>query len=136
MTDNIMSANPLFLGTVDSSLGLNQPEYYQLSALSPCIDSGTPDTEGLNLPPMDLAGNHRIANGRIDMGCYEYGSEPYTSNSDPVLPRPPGGINLSIYPNPILMSGGRNSAAFIEFSTPKHLPLHPQSRSITCAGRR
>ncbi|MDZ4121061.1 MAG: right-handed parallel beta-helix repeat-containing protein, partial [Candidatus Cloacimonadaceae bacterium] len=82
-TDNLMSANPLFLGTVDSSLGVNQPEYYQLSSLSPCIDSGTPDTTGMNLPPMDLAGNHRVWNGRIDMGCYEYGSDPYVSIDDP-----------------------------------------------------
>jgi len=48
------------------------PFSYELSAGSPCIDSGTPDTTGLNLPPYDLAGNPRIYNGRIDIGAYEY----------------------------------------------------------------
>ena len=33
------------------------------------------DTDGLGLLPYDLAGNWRIWDGRIDMGCYEYGSE-------------------------------------------------------------
>lgn len=118
LTDNIMGANPMFLGTVDSSLNVSQPEYYQLSASSPCIDSGTPDTEGLNLPPMDLAGNYRIANGRIDMGCFEYGSEPYVDVDDPQLPPPPQGINLSLYPNPFLNSSSA-TGVFIEFTLPK-----------------
>jgi len=118
LTDNIMGANPMFLGTVDSSLNVSQPEYYQLSASSPCIDSGTPDTEGLNLPPMDLAGNYRIANGRIDMGCFEYGSEPYVDVDDPQLPPPPQGINLSLYPNPFLNSSSA-MGVFIEFTLPK-----------------
>ena len=44
---------------------------YRLSAESPCIDAGdnsyvTGDT--------DLAGNARIANGTVDIGCYEYGA--------------------------------------------------------------
>ncbi|MDP2724638.1 MAG: T9SS type A sorting domain-containing protein, partial [Bacteroidales bacterium] len=38
---------------------------------SPCINTGTPDTTWLNLPPLDLAGNPRIYGGRIDMGAYE-----------------------------------------------------------------
>ncbi len=48
------------------------PFSYELSAGSPCIDKGTPDTTGLHLPAMDLAGNPRIFNGRIDIGAYEY----------------------------------------------------------------
>ncbi|MBC8527089.1 MAG: gliding motility-associated C-terminal domain-containing protein [Candidatus Cloacimonetes bacterium] len=47
------------------------PFSYQLQPSSPCIDKGTPDTTGLNLPPTDLAGNPRIFNGRIDIGAYE-----------------------------------------------------------------
>ncbi len=56
--------NPLF----------NDPENddYHLTQYSPCIDAGTPDTTGLNLPPFDLDGNPRIYNGRIDMGAYEW----------------------------------------------------------------
>lgn len=38
---------------------------------SPCIDSGTPDTTGLNLPLMDILGNPRISYNRIDIGAIE-----------------------------------------------------------------
>ncbi len=56
--------NPEWIGTGDYP--------YALSANSPCIDAGTIDTTGLNLPAYDLAGNPRIKNGRIDMGAYEF----------------------------------------------------------------
>ena len=135
MTDNIMSADPLFLGTVDSSLGINQPEYYQLSALSSCIDSGTPDTEGLNLPPMDLAGNHRIANGRIDMGVYEYGSQPWVSNDDPAMPPPPEGFRISAYPNPLLYTS-RAAGIFLEFTLPKKPEAHPVIEIFNIRGQK
>jgi len=58
-----MDEDPLFVG--------GDPFSYELSVGSPCIDAGTPDTTGLNLPATDLAGNPRIFNGRIDIGCYE-----------------------------------------------------------------
>jgi len=135
MTDNIMSADPLFLGTVDSSLGINQPEYYQLSALSSCIDSGTPDTEGLNLPPMDLAGNHRIANGRIDMGVYEYGSQPWVSNDDPAMPPPPEGFRISAYPNPLLNTS-RAAGIFLEFTLPKKPEVPPVIEIFNIRGQK
>ncbi|MCK4339660.1 MAG: T9SS type A sorting domain-containing protein [Candidatus Cloacimonetes bacterium] len=48
------------------------PFRYELTEGSPCIDAGTPDTTGLNLPELDLAGNPRIYNGIIDMGAYEW----------------------------------------------------------------
>jgi hypothetical protein len=44
---------------------------------SPCIDRGTPNVGGLNLPIVDLVGLPRIVDGnsdtisRIDIGCYE-----------------------------------------------------------------
>jgi parallel beta-helix repeat protein len=50
---------------------------FSLSIISPCIEGGTIDTTGLNLPELDLAGNFRIQDGNgdnifiIDMGCYE-----------------------------------------------------------------
>ena len=49
-----------------------EPYSYELTENSPCIDAGTPDTTGLNLPELDLGGNPRIYNGRIDIGAYEY----------------------------------------------------------------
>ncbi len=54
---------PLFVG--------GDPYSYKLTKYSPCVDKGTPDTTGLNLPATDLAGNPRIFNGRIDIGAYE-----------------------------------------------------------------
>ncbi|NQV19604.1 MAG: right-handed parallel beta-helix repeat-containing protein [Armatimonadetes bacterium] len=55
--------NPLFL-----ELGEHP---YSITFNSPCINSGIPDTTGLNLPYLDLAGNPRVYGGRIDMGAYE-----------------------------------------------------------------
>jgi len=59
-----INEDPLFVGGDTFS--------YELSEGSPCIDAGTPDTTGLNLPATDLAGNQSIYNGRIDIGAYEY----------------------------------------------------------------
>ena len=59
-----INQNPMFVDTLNDN--------YQLQPGSPCIDAGTPDTTGLNLPPTDLAGYPRIYNGRIDIGAYEY----------------------------------------------------------------
>lgn len=50
---------------------------YTLQPGSPCVDAGTPDVSGLNLPLWDLNGSDRIIDGdgdtiaRIDIGCYE-----------------------------------------------------------------
>ncbi len=61
--------NPLFTNP-------NNQDFTLLPS-SPCIDAGTPDVTGLNLPPVDLAGLPRIVDGnmdsivRIDIGCYE-----------------------------------------------------------------
>lgn len=68
-------------------------EPYRLSANSPCIDAGDPDTTGLHLPLSDLSGTPRIFNDRIDMGPYEiYSTGPGGE------PKHPGEIN--VYPNP------------------------------------
>jgi len=63
-SDSNIQEDPLFCGTGDYP--------FALSELSPCIDAGTPDTTGLNLPEFDLAGNPRVFNEIIDMGAYEY----------------------------------------------------------------
>jgi hypothetical protein len=93
--DTNISGDPQFLAWTD----INDPLCFRLSNLSPCIDSGALDSSGLGLLPYDLAGNYRIWNNRIDMGCYEYGSEPWVSNDDPVAPEIPA-ISLTAYPNP------------------------------------
>ncbi|MBC8384566.1 MAG: PKD domain-containing protein, partial [Candidatus Cloacimonetes bacterium] len=61
-------------GNIDSDPLFINPgnDNYQVSSDSPCINTGTPDTTGLYLPEFDLAGNPRIYDDRIDMGCYEW----------------------------------------------------------------
>ncbi|MDP2215726.1 MAG: T9SS type A sorting domain-containing protein, partial [Methanolobus sp.] len=93
--DTNISGNPLFQGGDD----IDDPLYYSLSAASPCINTGTPDISSLGLPPYDLAGNWRVWNGIIDIGCFEYGSQPWVSNDDPVAPAIPE-TSLTAYPNP------------------------------------
>ena len=58
-----IDSDPLFFGTGEHP--------YSLLDDSPCVNAGTSDTTGLNLPEFDLAGNPRIFGGRIDMGAYE-----------------------------------------------------------------
>jgi len=94
-SDSNITGNPLFYGGDD----ITNPAYYGLSEYSPCINSGTPDTLGLFLPSYDLAGNWRVWDGRIDMGCFEFGSLPYVGIDDPLTPALHKGL-LSAYPNP------------------------------------
>ncbi|MEZ5196853.1 MAG: right-handed parallel beta-helix repeat-containing protein [Bacteroidales bacterium] len=68
-TGNINS-DPLFEITANG--------IYDLGSGSPCINTGTPDTTGLNLPSTDFGNNDRISAFRIDMGAYEYQHEIFT----------------------------------------------------------
>jgi len=84
---NNIEGNPLFVGTGEHP--------YELQADSPCINTGTPmyepgmeppyikqengkyilythGNDTIHLPATDIAGNPRIAYGRIDMGAYEF----------------------------------------------------------------
>ncbi|MCP4546379.1 MAG: hypothetical protein GY835_07930 [bacterium] len=60
----VFDKDPLFVGTGDHP--------FSLAEGSPCIDAALPDTTGLGLPFLDLAGLPRIHNGRGDMGAYEW----------------------------------------------------------------
>ncbi len=76
LTDTLQAGTPLVI----------EPSYLALSDSSHCINSGTPDTTGLNLPEFDLNGNPRIYPGiiqRIDIGAYEFQGEP--ENRPPIL---------------------------------------------------
>ncbi|MCB5296096.1 MAG: T9SS type A sorting domain-containing protein [Candidatus Cloacimonetes bacterium] len=106
---NNINVDPLF-----ESTDIDDPMYLRLSANSPCINAGTPDTSGLNLPPYDMAGNWRIWDGIIDMGCYEYGSELWVSNDDPMVPEIPA-IRLAAYPNPFKTSTNIKTSIPVEF---------------------
>jgi len=56
---------------------------FHISDYSPCINAGTPDTIGLNIPEFDLDNNPRIYDDIIDLGAYEW--NPTISNSDEVI---------------------------------------------------
>lgn len=80
-----MDLPPEFADTANSD--------FQLTRDSPCINRGGPDTSGLNLPLLDLAGNLRIIEDTVDIGAYEFN-----------LPSDIGIPDLSrdfyVYPNP------------------------------------
>jgi predicted outer membrane repeat protein len=94
--ENSLTDNPLFVDDTNGDLRL-QPG-------SPAINAGDPDTDlsifhanedGI---PLDLDGNPRINNGRIDMGAYEY-HDPATYVG--ALAELPASIELyQNYPNP------------------------------------
>ena len=87
---------PLFL--------LSGDDPYQLTELSPCIDTGTPDTLGLFLPPWDLLHNYRVWDGDgdgiaiIDMGCYEFDAPSYVNATENQIPNIQ--YLLTNFPNP------------------------------------
>lgn len=76
---------------------------YALEEDSPCIDTGTPDTYGLDLPYWDISGNYRIWDGNadniavIDLGAYEYGSVGVGIDNHEVFNRQ---SSVVCYPNP------------------------------------
>ena len=97
--------DPIFLQNGESP--------YQLTELSPCIDSGIPDTLGLFLPPWDLLHHERVWDGDgngstiIDMGCYEFGADSVGVNNHEI---PIVDHKMRNYPNPF------NPTTTIEFS--------------------
>jgi hypothetical protein len=131
----IFGSNPLFLGATTDTLSVTQPEYYYLSEGSPCINTGVADTTGMNLPLTDLAGNQRVWDGRIDMGCYEYGSTP-VSIINPEYPPLPDKIILTTYPNPVYANGSKGSYGFIEFTLPTKAKEPPVVEIYNLKGQR
>ena len=82
-SDNI-DENPLFInptaGTGTEYNGLAAD--WTLQSDNPCINTGTSDTTGMNIPQLDLAQNPRVYNDiRIDIGVYEYQNNPPEINT-------------------------------------------------------
>ncbi|MCK4662323.1 MAG: cadherin domain-containing protein [Bacteroidales bacterium] len=81
---NNIDENPLFINpTIGAGI-----EYdgtiadWTLQGDNPCINTGTSDTTGMNIPQLDLAQNLRIYNDiRIDIGAYEYQNNPPEINT-------------------------------------------------------
>ncbi|MFC2116009.1 right-handed parallel beta-helix repeat-containing protein [Bacteroidota bacterium] len=81
-----IEGNPFFISPTPNS-GLVDTSFHadwRLLDISPCINAGTPDTAGMNLPPYDLDGNKRIMQERIDMGAYEKSGKPPQVDQQPV----------------------------------------------------
>jgi hypothetical protein len=91
-----INADPLF--------DLSGPHPYALMPNSPCIDTGTPDTTGLNLPPCDIMGCVRIWDGDgdgiavIDMGAYEFGAPLFVGIPQSEIENRKS--EITVYPNP------------------------------------
>ena len=79
---NIKYVDPLFTDTAKND--------FTLKLTSPGVDAGT--QTGLTFPSKDLAGNTRVLDSEIDMGCYE--------NSVSVGTNKVTMESLSVYPNP------------------------------------
>ncbi len=96
--DHNITGDPMF---VDSG-----EEPYELSSSSPCIDTGTPDTTGMNLLPFDILGNIRVWDGSgggtaiIDMGAYEFGAPVYVGIGDDTPLISLERISINVFPNP------------------------------------
>ena len=75
-TGNI-SSNPEFTnpGTSD----------YSLKGISPCINTGIPDTTGLRIGSRDYLGNPRVFGSWIDMGACEFQSYPLPANAGKII---------------------------------------------------
>ena len=113
---NIYKGDP---GFVDAATG-----DYRLSAGSPCIDAGD---NSYVTTSTDLAGNARIANGTVDIGCYEYGSSSGGSLTDGLVAYYPfdgnandasgNGNNGTVYGAGLTTDrkGNSNSAYYFEY---------------------
>jgi len=82
-----IDAEPLF---VSASTG-----DFNLTAASPCVDTGYQDFLFLTLPEKDLAGNPRVYGSQVDIGAYEYTVVGITPEADKDY-----NLALTAYPNP------------------------------------
>ncbi len=129
-----INENPLFRGDINGDIPIDDPRWVQLSANSPCIDAGTPDTLGMNLPTLDITGNDRVWDGIIDIGAHEY--NPTVESCDETVPTPPNKIAVSHYPNPITPNGSRGRVALIEFTLPKETKDNPSLEIFNINGQK
>jgi len=90
---------------------------YSLTEISPCIDSGTPDTTDLFLPLYDFAGNERIYGNRIDMGAFEW--QGYAVDEEPYIEN-----LVNAYPNPF------SNSTSISYTTTRLLSATPLKAEI------
>ena len=128
--NNVLEGSPQFKGQVESDQDTTKWEYYQLSPYSPCINTGTPDITGLCLPREDLAGNERVHNGRIDMGCFEFQAD---GNDDHEVTAV-NDYGLTNFPNPMVAS--QNDATIICFNYPTRAEVEPEIEIYNAKGQK
>ena len=128
--NDVLEGSPQFKGQADSLLSPTTWAYYQLAEDSPCINAGTPDTTGLCLPRLDLAGCQRVWDGRIDMGCFEYGA---TGNEDHEITAV-NDYGLTNFPNPMVAS--QNDATIISFNYPTRAEVEPEIEIYNAKGQK
>ena len=64
LSENLLNVDPLIAENISM--------HGRLNANSPAIDAGTLTNVQTSLPATDLLGHPRIANGKVDIGAYEY----------------------------------------------------------------
>jgi hypothetical protein len=129
-----IDTDPLFRGDVAGNIPIGDPRWIQLMPNSPCVDAGTPDTLGMNLPTTDITGNPRVWNGIIDMGAHEY--NPTVDNAENTIPAIPDEIVVSHFPNPIFLNGNNSRSVFIEFTLPKKPKKQPTLEIYNIKGQK
>lgn len=75
--------------------------FYYLMEESPCINSGTNEIPGMELPETDIIGNPRVYDGQVDMGAYEYVG-PVGNNDFPYPVQVEKKNMINIFPNPMI----------------------------------
>ena len=95
---NIYGTTPLFVNpSPNTDFVANWQDYdWRLQVTSPCINAGTTDTNGLELPEQDAFGNPRIFGGRVDIGAYENQTEVWNN-----VFSLENKLELTYYPNPV-----------------------------------
>jgi hypothetical protein len=129
-----LDTDPLFRGDVVGDIEAGDYRWVQLSENSPCINAGTPDTLGMNLPSVDIDGRSRIWGDIIDMGAWEY--YPGDANEDNEVPSPPYNIVVSHFPNPVFLNGNNSGSAFIEFTLPQKPVKQPTLEIFNIRGQK
>lgn len=128
---NLLDRQPQFAGESSDSLNMSMPDYYRLSPHSLCINGGVRDTTGTYINQVDYAGNQRIWDNIIDMGCFEYGA-PVAVN-DAELPAI-NDYNLKNYPNPIYLSDFHYTT--ISFDYPAKAKSEPEIEIFNIKGQK
>lgn len=130
--NNLIFDAPLFAGEFDDNLTMDMLDYYQLHSSSPCIDAGVIDTTGMHFNGKDLAGNQRVWNYVIDMGCFEYGAPP-VSLTDETVPEIQN-YNLINFPNPVNLQ--RMASTIISFDYPGKANSEPVIEIFNIKGQK